>query len=158
MIELQALLSKGAGTLDMVFELASIYKRNGREQPFYDLTRQVLDNTNVPAQAYLRVAEMYTSCKPQRLDLIEEVFYKFLNREPSTPRVWIELACIQLAGGKKDNALKSLRKSISIGGEPIKGIIRKDGRLAQFADTKEFQELTAPSQRPLMPFPRSFIP
>ncbi len=158
MVQIQTLLSKGAGTLDMVFELAMIYKNTGKQQPFYNLTRQIIDNTNIPSQAYLKVAEMCVSCKPQHLDLVEEAFKKFLDREPVTPRIWIELACVQVAGGQNDDALKSLQKAVSTGGEPIKGVIRKDERLASLRSIGEFKKLTASSYKPLGSVPGSFFP
>lgn len=157
MTQLQALLSKGGGSLDMVFELIEIYRKTGRQQLFYDLTRQVVNNTNIPLQAYLKVIDLYTTCSPRPLDLMADVFQKYLKREPANPRIWLELSCIQADLSQNTNAMKSLRQAVVLGGEPIKEAARKDQRLAPLRSNTEFQKLVAPTQRKLSPFPRGFI-
>src|ERR1035437_9400885 len=103
--QLQAQLSKGSGSLDMGFELAPIYQRTGREQPFQDLALQVLNNSNIPPQAYLKVAELASN--PPRWPLIAEAYQHYLQREKSDPRAWLELACTQAQMGQNDRALPS---------------------------------------------------
>ena len=159
MQQLQTALSKGAGTLDTVFELANIYQRTGKHQQFYDLTRQVVNNSNVPPSACLKVAEMYGSIRTQRLDLLAEVLQKYLEREPKNPRIWLELACVRVAmGGQNDKALLALHEAIAVGGEPIREAARKEQRLAPLHNTEQYQKLTAPSRQQHAPFPSAFIP
>lgn len=157
MIELQNQLSQGSGSLDMVFELASLYQRSGKDQPFQDLTRQVLNNTNIPPQAYLKVAEL-SAAAPPHLPLMVEAFQKYLQREPSDPRIWLELACVQIAIGQPDPAFQSLHRAVTVGGEPIKDAARKDPRFEPIRNAEPFKRLTAPSQQNFAPFSGNFIP
>ncbi|MBI2442109.1 MAG: DUF2723 domain-containing protein [Lentisphaerae bacterium] len=154
--QLQAQLSQGSGTLDMVFELATIYQRTGREQGFQDLSMQVLNNSNIPPQAYLKVAELASN--PPRWPLLAEAYQRYLQRQPSDPRGWLELACAQVQMAQNDSALRSLRQAVACGGEPLKDMIRKDGRLDPLRGLESFQKLVQSSQQPFMPLPGLFSP
>ncbi|MBU4212372.1 MAG: DUF2723 domain-containing protein [Verrucomicrobia bacterium] len=154
--QLQAQLSKGTGTLDMVFELATLYQRTGREQPFKDLSMQVLNNSNIPSQAYLKVAELASN--PPRWPLIAEAYHRYLQREKSDPRAWLELACAQAQMGQNDRALQSLRQAVACGGEPLKDAIRKDTRLDPLRGMEGFPKLVQPTQQPFVPLPGLFSP
>lgn len=151
-MELQTLLSKGGGSLDMVFELAILFQRLGREQPLQDLARQVLDNTNLPPQACLKIAEI-AAAAPPRLPLMADAFQRYLKREPSDPRIWLELACVQVAMSQPEPALQALRQAVSLGGEPIKDAARKDPRFEPLRGSEAFQRLVAPAQQT---FPAGF--
>ncbi len=151
-MELQAQLSQGSGSLEMVFELATLYQRMGRDQPFQDLTRQVLGNTNLPPQAYLKIAEI-ASAAPPRLPLMAEAFQRYLKREPADARTWMELACVQVAMGQPEPAMQSLRQAVALGGEPLKDAARKDPRFEPVRGAEPFQRLVAPAQQN---FPASF--
>ncbi len=157
MFELQSSLTQGGGTLETVFELAALYRRAGKEQPFQDLAQQILNNTNIPPQAYLKVAELSANTPPQ-LALMIKAFQRYLQSEPADPRIWLELACVQVAAGQHDSALQSLRQAITIGGEPLKDAARKDQRLDTIRHSNAFQQLTAPAQQFFTPFSRGLIP
>jgi len=156
--ELQGQLSSGKGTLDSVFELSSLYLRSGKDQPFTELSMQVLNNTNLPPQAYLKVAEIAASGQPPRLNMIAEAYQRYLRRERSDPRIWHELGCVQAALNQPSNALHSLQQAIAIGGEPVKDVIRKDPRLEPLRGLEAFQKLAAPSQQGLLQFPGLVAP
>jgi DNA-binding SARP family transcriptional activator len=157
MMELQSQLSKGAGSLEMVFELATLFQRTGKEQPFQDLTRQVLGNSNVPPQAYLKVAEL-SAAAPPHLPLMAEAFNRYLQREPADARIWMELACVQATMGQADPAIQSLRQAVALGGETIKDAVRKDPRFDPIRNQEAFQRLTAPSQQNFPAGLSGFIP
>ncbi|MBI2441075.1 MAG: DUF2723 domain-containing protein [Lentisphaerae bacterium] len=154
--QLQTQLSQGGGTLDMVFELAAIYQRTGREQGFQDLAMQVLNNSNVPPQAYLKVAELASN--PPRWSLLAEAYQRYLQRQPGDPRGWLEMACAQVQMTQNDRALQSLRQAVACGGEPLKDVIRKDNRLDPLRGMESFQKLVQSSQQPFMPLPGLFAP
>jgi len=141
----------------MVFELAALYQKTGKEQPFQDLTHQVLNNTNIPPQAYLKVAEI-SAVAPPHLPLMIEAFQRYLKREPSNPRIWLELACVQLAAGQPDPAFQSLRQAVTLGGEPIKDAARKEPRFGTIRNSEAFQKLTAPAKQNFPPGFGGFIP
>ncbi|MDD5483115.1 MAG: DUF2723 domain-containing protein [Kiritimatiellae bacterium] len=152
--ELQQELAGGGGTLDHVLELSMLYLRSNRDQPFADLSRQVLNNTSLPPQICLKVAEIAMSVQPQRLGMVAEAYQHYLAREPSDPRIWHELGCVQAAIGQPSNALHSLQQAVALGGEPIKDVMRKDQRLEPLRVSPVFQKLVAPApQRGFTPFP-----
>ncbi len=155
--ELQQRLGAGSGTLDQVFELGTLYQRTGREQPFQDLCRQVLNNSNLPPQAFLKVAEL--ASQPPRWTLMAEAYERYLARERSDPRAWLELAAVHLQNGRQDAALQAVRQAVQSGGEPFKDVLRKDGRLEGLYGNEAFQRLVAPTaQRRLGPLPDLFGP
>ncbi len=158
MMRLQAALAEGTGTLEMVFELAHIYQQTGREQQFYELTRQIINNESVPPDALLKIAEMHATSVPQRLDFMAEALEVYLKREPGNPRIWFEMACVRTALGQNDAALKALREAVMTGGEPIKDMAGKDNRLAPLKNSEEYRKLTEPAISRRTPFPGSFIP
>ncbi len=158
MMRLQAALAEGTGTLEMVFELAHIYQQTGRQQQFYELTRQIINNESVPPDALLKIAEMHATSVPQRLDFMAEALEVYLKREPGNPRIWFEMACVRTALGQNAAALKALREAVMAGGEPIKEMAVKDNRLAPLKNSEEYRKLTGPAMQRGMPFPGSFIP
>ncbi len=158
MVRLQLALAEGTGSLEMVFELASIYQQTGRQQQFYELTRQVVHNESVPPEALLKIAEMHASAKPQRLDFMAEALDAYLKREPKNPRIWFELACVRVALSQNDAGLKALREAVTIGGEPIRDLAGKDNRLAPLRNLDEYRKLTEPLIPRKPSFPGAFIP
>ena len=110
---------------------------------------QVLNNSNITPQAYLKVAELASS--PPRWPLMAEAYQRYLQREKSDPRAWLEMACIQIQLGQNDPALQSLRQAIACGGEPLKDVIRKDTRLNPLRGLQGFQKLVQPTQQPFAP-------
>ena len=140
-----------------MFELATIYQRTGREQPFQDLSMQVLNNSNIPPQAYLKVAELASN--PPRWPLMAKAYQRYLQLEKSDPRAWLEMACVQIQLGQNDRALQSLRQSVTCGGEPLKDVIRKDTRLNPLRGLQAFQKLVQQAQQPFAPLlPGLFTP
>lgn len=159
MAQLQTALSGGAGTLDMIFELASIYQQTGRHQQFFELARQLLRNEDVPADAYLKIAEMHADAVPQRPDFLAEVLETYLRREPRNPRVWFDLACVRAAMGQNDEAFQALREAVAIGGEPMRELARRDGGLAPLRGAPEYaQAIESLLRRRPPPFPGAFAP
>lgn len=154
--QLQTQLAQGGGTLEMVFELAMIYQRTGREQGFVDLAMQVLNNSNVPPEAYLKVAEL--SANPPRYPLMAEAFQRYLQRQKSDPRGWLELACVQVQMAQNDQALQSLRQAIACGGEPLKDVIRNENRLAPLRGLEGYQKLVQSALQPFAPLSGFFNP
>ncbi len=148
-VELQNEISQGTATLDGVFELAAIFMRIGREPQFLDLARQIMQNTNLPPQAYLKLAELASpNASPARLDLMRTALDQYLQREPANAGAWKELACIQLAMGQRDQALQTLRRAVKVGGNPLREALRQDQRLAPLHTNPSFQQLLQPAAEP----------
>jgi len=144
--ELQNELGRGGAPLEHVLELVALYLRVNRDQPFNDLSMQVLNNTNLPPQVCLKVAEIAMASQPQRLGMVVEAYQRYLAREKSDARIWYELGCVQAVIGQASNAIHSLQQASAIGGEPIKDVMRKDQRLEPLRSSEVFQKLITPSQ------------
>jgi tetratricopeptide (TPR) repeat protein len=145
--ELQNELSRGGGSLDNVLELIALYLRTNKEQAFNDLALQVLNNTNLPPQVYLKIAEIATSVQPQRLGMVAEAYQRYLARERSDPRIWYEMACVQLAMRQPSNVFYALQQALALGGEPVKEMMRKDPRLEPLRASEAFMKLITPPQQ-----------
>ena len=120
---------------------------------------QVLKNTNLPPQTCIKIAEIAMSVQPQRLGMVAEAYQHYLMRERSDPRIWHELGCVQIALKQPSNAIHSLQQAITIGGEPMKDVIRKDQRLEPLRAIKIFQQMIGgPQQQGFSPFPGLIAP
>ncbi len=118
---------------------------------------QVLNNSNIPPQAYMKVAKLASN--PPRWPLMAEAYQRYLQREKSDPRAWLELACVQIQLGQNDRALQSLHQAVACGGEPLKDVIRKDTRLDPLRGMQGFQKMVQPTQQPFAPLlPGLFSP
>ena len=157
--ELQAELARGGTAIDKVFELITLYLRSNKDPQFADLSMQVLKNTNLPPQTCIKIAEIAMSVQPQRLGMVAEAYQHYLMRERSDPRIWHELGCVQTALKQPSNAIHSLQQAITIGGEPMKDVIRKDQRLEPLRAIKVFQQMIGmPQQQGFSPFPGLVVP
>jgi tetratricopeptide (TPR) repeat protein len=144
--ELQAELARGGTSLDKVFELIQLYLLSNKDPQFIDLSMQVLNNTNLPPQTCIKIAEIAMAGQPQRLGMVAEAYQQYLMRERSDPRIWLELGCVQVALNQPSNAVHSLQQAIAIGGEPMKDVMRKDPRLEPLRSLEIFQKLVGTPQ------------
>ena len=147
--QLESQFNQGQGDLNTAMELADLYRKLNMEGQFQGLTMNILNDTNVPPNAYLAVAKMYADAK--RADLLATALEKYLAREPSNPKVWIDLAAIQAAMQKTSECMKSLKQAVDLGGEPARDILRKDARFTPVRDTPEFKSLVPPIQQQNLP-------
>ncbi len=138
-IELESVFSQGKGDLNNALELAETYRRLNLEGPFQGLTMNILNDTNIPANVYLNIAKMYADMK--RIDLLETALQKYLAREPSNARVWVDYAAIQVARQQNPQAIDALKKAIETGGEPVRDVVRKDRRFDALRESPEFKAI-----------------
>jgi tetratricopeptide (TPR) repeat protein len=148
-VQLEAQFNQGQGELNTAMELADLYRKLNMEGQFQGLTMNILNDTNIPANAYLAVAKMYADSK--RMDLLAVALEKYLAREPANPKVWIDLAAIQAAMQKPNECIQSVRRAIELGGEPVRDIIRKDQRFNPVRETPEFKSLVPQIQQQGLP-------
>ena len=144
-VQLEEQFNQGQGELNVAMELADIYRKLNLESQFQGLTMNILNDTNIPPNAYLAIAKMYADSK--RMDLLAVALEKYLAREPSNPNVWIDLAAIHAAMQKSNDSLQSLKRAIDLGGEPARDAIRKDQRFNPIRESPEFKALV-PSIQP----------
>jgi len=151
--ELEAVFSQGQGEVNAAFELADLYQKLGMGQRFEQLTQQILNDQSLPPDMYLKIGQMYANAK--RFDLLNVALQKYLAREPSNARVWVDLAAVQTALNKQNEALESLQKAISLGGEAVRDLARKDTRFDALRQNPKFQQMVptfAPQQNISLPF------
>ncbi len=142
--ELEQVFSKGSGDLNAAMELANLYGRLNLQGQFQGLTMSILNDSNLPPNAYLDVAKLYADAK--RLDLLAVALQRYLSREPSNPRIWVDLAACHVALQQNSEMLHAVRQAVQIGGEPVRDLIRKDRRFDPARDTPDFKALVPPVQ------------
>ncbi len=142
--ELEAEMAKGKLDFGRAMELASVYQRLGMEGQFQGLTRGLVESPSLPPEACLAVARYFESGK--RWDLQIYALQKYLTREPTAFKSWIDLAYTQLILNKPQDAFTSLRKAVEAGGEVARGLLRNDPRFAPLRDTPPFKALVPPSK------------
>ncbi len=154
--ELEGVLSSGQADINSALELSDLYRKMGRENDFIGLTMNILNNTNLPPQYYMAVAQLYADAK--RIDLLAVALQRYVMRDPGNPRAWIDLAAALTLTQKRDEALEAIRRAIQTGGPQAQDIIRKDNRFDALRNNPAFKELIPqaapaklPSNLPLLP-------
>ena len=133
-----------SGKLDFgnAMELATIYLRLGMEGPFQGLTRGLIESTNLPPEACLSVSRFYEANK--RWDLYAYALAKYLARDPTAFKSWIDLGYVQLILNKPQEAFASLKRAVDVGGDVARSLLRDDPRFAPLRDTPPFKALVPP--------------
>jgi tetratricopeptide (TPR) repeat protein len=145
-LELEKLIGDKRLDVNAALELASLYQRLSLDQQFQGLTASLLDNTNLPSAVHLAVARLYSDGK--RWDLLTNALQRYLKIEPNSYKSWIDLGFAQLALNKPEDALKSLRQAVALGGEMARSLLRKDPRFAQLQNIPVFRALVPPLPSP----------
>jgi tetratricopeptide (TPR) repeat protein len=141
--ELEGLLSQG-GDINSAMELADIYRRMNLQQLFDSLTMNIINQSNLPPSIILRIGQMYADSK--RYDMLITSLEKYLSREPANPTAWVNLSAAQATMQRSNDAIKSLRRAVEIGGDPVRDLVRKDGRFNPIRNMPEFNSLVPPVQ------------
>lgn len=144
-IELEQKLSEGTTDINAALELSRIYQQLMLNQQFEQLTRNLLQNDNVPPQAYLHIAQMYADGK--RLNLLVYALERYLKRNPNDAQIWLDLAAAQASNGKAKASVAALNKSIQLGGEQMREAARNDQRFQPIRNTPEFQRVVPQRQQ-----------
>lgn len=150
-LELEAAFKEKRATLENAFELAQIYLSLNLIPHFEQLAQRILSDTNLPPEAYLRVAQMYT----QRRDFgsLARALETYLSRRPEDSRIWVDLAAARIFAGQRNEALQALKRAVDLGGEPVRDAIRRDQRFDPVRSDPEFQKIIPPIQTSLpLPF------
>ncbi|HBA82949.1 MAG TPA: hypothetical protein DCZ95_02530 [Verrucomicrobia bacterium] len=145
-VTLEEQFAKGGADINAALELSDLYQKMGMEQQFQGLTQTILNDTNLPPNVYLAVAKIYADGK--RLDLLVNALQRFLAREPSNPRVWLDMAAAQAMLNRSNDAIASLKRAIELGGNEVREVARSDQRFAPLRDNPAF--------RALVPMPQNF--
>ena len=140
--ELEKTMSSGKLDFGNAMELATIYLRLGMEGPFQGLTRGLIESTNLPPEACLSVSRFYEANK--RWDLYAYALAKYLARDPTAFKSWIDLGYVQLILNKPQEAFASLKRAVDVGGDVARSLLRDDPRFAPLRDTPPFKALVPP--------------
>jgi tetratricopeptide (TPR) repeat protein len=147
--ELEPLMAQGAD-VNMALELANVYRQMNLTHLFESLTMNILRQDHIPPPVILQVAELYVQA--QRADLLATALERYLQKEPANPRIWFDLAGVQAQLQRSNEAVRTLRRAIELGGEPVRDMARKDARFNSLRDMPEYRALVPPIQ-PRMDLP-----
>lgn len=136
--ELEPRLNQGAD-INVAMELANIYRSMNIMQLFENLTMNIIRQENIPPALILQIAQMYAEA--QRADLLAVALERYVQKEPSNPAVWFDLAGIQAQMQRTNESLQSLRQAIQRGGDAMRDKARKDPRFNSVRETSEFKAL-----------------
>lgn len=140
--ELEGLLTSGKANVGAALELADIYRKLGLSEQFQQLIRNLLVQKGLPAQMYLRIAQM--AAEDRKPDIMETALQQYTESVPADMRGWIDLAGIQFVVNKQDAAFASLRQAVKVGKEAAIAVLRDDPRFQQVRTLPAFQQLLAP--------------
>lgn len=153
-IELEAIFQQGGGAIDEALELVQVYHQLQLHGPFQQLVQNLLQDDQIPVDAYLRLAQVLSEVR--RMDLLEMALQRYVDREPRSPRVWIDLAAVRLSRERPDEALQALQRAVQLGGEPVRDAVRRDPRFQALHPRPEFRQLVPASTGPVPTNPAPF--
>jgi tetratricopeptide (TPR) repeat protein len=142
-IELERSMGQGAIDIQSALELASIYQRFSMEGQFMGMIGNIMGSSNIPPIAYLNVAQLCGNVR--KWDLVAAALRRYLDADAGNFRAWIDLACAEAGSGRGDEAMAALRRSVELGGELAREIIRQDPRLVPLRTRPEFGALATPA-------------
>jgi len=129
------------GDIQTALQLIQVYHTLRMPGRLAALTQSVLSN-DLPPQQYLVIDQ--TLQQGGRNDLRELALTRYLEKQNANPKVWIDLAAVQVALGKTNEAVKTLGRAIQLGGEPVRDVARRDQRFNAVRDSEAFQKLVPP--------------
>jgi len=141
--ELETELQSG-GDINKAFELVNIYRGMNLMPMFDSLTQRILQQADLPPQYILEIARMYA--ETQKLEMFIGALELYTQRDPSQPRVWLDLAAAYAGAQRKADSIRTLRRAVEIGGEAIRDAARKDNRFDSVREIPEFKAVVPPIQ------------
>lgn len=139
---LEAQFQTGPGNINDALELSELYLHLQYPQQFEGLVRSILSDDNVPLEAYMRLAQL--AANAQRWDILELTLRRYTEREPRNPQIWMDLAAVLNVRQQTEEALKTLRHAVELGGEPLRDLIRRDPRFDSLRQHPEFRAIVPP--------------
>ncbi len=136
---LESEMTSGKGTVQVVLELADIYRKLGMTDPARDLMRSLLAQKGAPPKVCLQVAQM--AAEDQNAELMETALMGYTEGVPADVRGWIDLGSIRLALRKNDQAFEALRQAVTIDRDTALKALREDPRFVPFRANPAFKQL-----------------
>jgi tetratricopeptide (TPR) repeat protein len=137
--QLESIYAAGSGDVQGAIELIKIYRKMNSFQQFEALFKQVVAQKQLPPELYLMLAK--EAHKAKRLNLVERAYTFYTRVNTQNPEVWLNLGAVQLARGKTDKAVESLKKSVKLAGKSARDAIAKDPRFAKLQGHPEIKKL-----------------
>ncbi len=136
--ELEAELTQG-GDINKALELANIYRGMSLTALFDNLTQRILAQTDLPPPYIIEIARLYAEM--QKIDQFIGALELYVQRDPNQARIWLDLAAAYSMSQKRGEAIRSLRRAVELGGEPMRDTVRRDNRFDPVRTMPEFQAL-----------------
>jgi tetratricopeptide (TPR) repeat protein len=141
---LEQKLKSGKIEFNDAMQLISVYVQMNQANRADALAKHLLNSDTIQPQMVFQLAQHMAQAR--RLPIVEEALKKYTAMKPKDPMGWTNLAALQLAMNKRGEMWVSLGKAIESGGEPARGMIRKDKRFDPVRKTAEYQQLIPPLQ------------
>jgi cytochrome c-type biogenesis protein CcmH/NrfG len=137
--ELEDKLTKGPTDVNTVLELGDAYRRLGMGDAFAALSRNIVDNPQVPPVALIRVAQM--CAEEKRFDVMAAALDKYLGQVPADVKGWLDLAAVRVLLQSPDEAIKALNQAVRVGGDEVIRMLKEDKRFDPIRRHEGFQRL-----------------
>jgi len=149
--ELEASATEGVLDVQVAMELMELYGHLRMFGQMEQLARNMISNEGIPLEMVVRIAQ--TMANFQRMNMVEFVLQRFVEREPGVPNMWVELTAVQAALGKQDQAMQTLTRGVQTLGDNVRNLARQDARLESLRARPDFRRLIpdAPAAQPPPP-------
>jgi len=135
--ELEKRMENGPLPIEDAVELTELYWRFQRLEEFDEALSSLLAQTGFPSRVYLALAQM--ALEAERPDELETALRRFLDLDPARPEVWLDLAAVQLARGRRAEAMDTLRAALRAAGDAVRQGLTQDSRFAPLRGDPEFE-------------------
>jgi tetratricopeptide (TPR) repeat protein len=152
-VEITKKWQNGQLDLNTAIELNRIYLHLGLEGEYQNLTRSLLEGSNMPAQVALQVATI--AGEGRRWDVVGQALRRYLAAAPGDYARWIDLAAVELNQNRAQETIDALARAVQIGGEGARAALRADRRFDGVRAQPAFRELVQSQSRlaiPSLPF------
>jgi thioredoxin-like negative regulator of GroEL len=144
----QEITQSPGGRLDVqkALQLAVIYKDMKEQSKFMSLTDTILNNTNLPHQVFMNLAQLYAQVGdfPKMARALEI----YLTKVPTDVNAIIDLAALRVMAQQPNAAIPLLERAAKIGGPSISQRIMQDRRFTSLRALPEFQKALGASASP----------
>ncbi len=136
---LEQKIKNGNIEFNEAMQLISIYLQMNQAPQADVLAKQLLASSTFQPQMAMQLAQHMA--QGQRYLIVEQALKKYTSLKPEDPQGWSNLAALQLILNKQSEMFVSLQKTIKVGGESARSMLRKDKRFDPIRKSKEFQKL-----------------
>jgi len=140
--ELQEKFRTGTIEFTEAVEMINILNNMGQVYQGDALAMQMINSGTMKPEMLMQLAQFMA--QNRRFNIVEQAILKYTQMNPNDYQAWINLSALRLVMSKHNEMWQSLNKSIEIGGEQARMVLRKDARFDALRKHPQFLQIVPP--------------